>query len=146
MRARRRIRRLGRDRSGASAVEFALIIVPFILVMFGVLEFGRLLWTINALQETAIAGARCMGVLNTSCAANGAYNAANATNYVKGVANGWGVGLATTDVTVNNAANCAGVADFSQVTITYTFQTAVPMITPLINRPLSVNACFPNQV
>ena len=146
MSPRRRIRRLGGDRRGASAVEFALIIVPFTLVMFGVIEFGRLLWTLNALQETAIAGARCMGVLNTSCAASGAYNSTSATNFIKATASGWGVTLATTNITLNNAATCAGVGDFSQVTITYTFVTVVPTITQLASEPLSVNACYPNQV
>jgi Flp pilus assembly protein TadG len=143
---RRRIRRLGRDHSGASAVEFALVIIPLMLVLFGVIEFGRLLWTLNALQETAIAGARCMGVLNTSCAASGAYNATDATSYVKSVANGWGVTLATSNLTLNNAATCAGVSDFSQVTITYTFQTVVPLLSPLVSYPMTLNACFPNQV
>jgi Flp pilus assembly protein TadG len=143
---RRRIRRLGSDRGGASAVEFALIIVPFTLVMFGVIEFGRLLWTLNALQETAIAGARCIGVLNTSCAASGAYSSTNATNFIKSTASGWGVTLATSNITVSNAAACAGVGDFSQVTITYNFVTVVPALTQLANKPLAVNACFPNQV
>jgi Flp pilus assembly protein TadG len=143
---RRRIRRLAGDRGGASAVEFALIIVPFTLVMFGVIEFGRLLWTLNALQETAIAGARCMGVLNTACTASGAYNSTNATNFIEGTASGWGVTLATSNITVSNSAACAGVGDFSQVTITYTFVTVIPALTQLSNEPLSVNACFPNQV
>jgi Flp pilus assembly protein TadG len=143
---RRRIRRLGGDRGGASAVEFALIIVPFTLVLFGVIEFGRLLWTLNALQETAIAGARCMGVLNTSCAAGGAYSSTNATNFIRTTATGWGVTLTAANISLNNAATCAGVGDFSQVTITYTFMTVVPTITQLASKPLSVNACFPNQV
>ena len=146
MSLRRPMRGLGGDRSGATAVEFALVIGPFLLVLFGVIEFGRLLWTLNALQETAIAGARCMGVLNTSCTTSGAYNSTNSIAYVKSVANGWGVTLTTANISLNSSASCAGVGDFSQVTITYTFQTVVPMIQPLVSDPMSVNACFPNQV
>ena len=146
MSLRRPIRRLARDRGGASAVEFALVIGPFVLVLFGVIEFGRLLWTLNALQETAIAGARCMGVLNSSCTSSGAYNSTSSVNYVKSVANGWGVTLTAANISLNSSAACAGVGDFSQVTITYTFQTVVPMIQPLVSDPMSVNACFPNQV
>jgi Flp pilus assembly protein TadG len=142
----RRIPRLGRDRSGASAVEFALVIGPFLLVLFGVIEFGRMLWTLNALQETAIAGARCMGVRNTSCASSGAYSSSSSTTYIKGVAAGWGVTLANANVTLNNSTSCAGVSGFSQVTLTYTFQTVIPYITSLVGDPMSVNACFPNQV
>ena len=146
MSLRRPIRRLARDRGGASAVEFALVIGPFVLVLFGVIEFGRLLWTLNALQETAIAGARCMGVLNSSCTSSGAYNSTSSVNYVKSVANGWGVTLTAANISLNSSAACAGVGDFSQVTITYTFQSVIPLISPLVSDPMSVNACFPNQV
>jgi len=146
MSPRRSIRRLGRHRGGASAVEFALVIGPFILVLFGVIEFSRLLWTLNALQETAIAGARCMGVLNSSCASSGAYSSTGATTYVEQVASHWGVNLAAANISLNNASSCAGVPDFSQVTITYTFQSVIPLISPLVSDPLTVNACFPNQV
>jgi Flp pilus assembly protein TadG len=143
---RRPLRRLAGDHSGASAVEFALVIGPFILVLFGVIEFGRLLWTLNALQETAIAGARCMGVLNTSCAVSGAYSSTNTTAYIQSVAAGWDVTVPAGNITLNSGASCAGVANFSQVTITYTFQSVIPMISPLVSDPLTVNACFPNQV
>ncbi len=64
----RRLIQAGASRSGASAVEFALVLFPLLLVIFGVIEFGRAMWTREALQETAIAGARCMGVLNSNCA------------------------------------------------------------------------------
>lgn len=146
MSPRRRIQRLGGDRGAAAAVEFALIIVPFTLVMFGVIEFGRLLWTLNALQETAIAGARCIGVLNTSCASSGAYSSTSAASFVKSTASQWGITLTTADIATTNSTTCAGVGDFSQVTITYTFATVVPEIAQLSSKPLSVNACFPNQV
>jgi Flp pilus assembly protein TadG len=146
VRPRRRIRRLARDRRGASAVEFALVIGPFMLVLFGVIEFGRLLWTLNALQETAIAGARCMGVLNSACAASGAYSSTNATTFVRSTASGWGVGLTAANVSLNNSTSCAGVTNFSQVTITYTFQSVIPLVSQLASYPISVNACFPNQV
>lgn len=130
---------------GATAVEFALVVGPLLLLLFGVVEVGRLLWTVNAAQETAIAGARCMGVLNTSCASGGVYSATSTSSYVRQVASGWGLSLTSANVTLNNSASCAGVAGFSQVTITYSFQSVVPLITTLTGNPLTATACFPNQ-
>jgi hypothetical protein len=65
---------------------------------------------------------------------------------VRSVATGWGVNLTAANISLNSGASCAGVANFSQVTITYTFQSVIPLISPLVSDPLTVNACFPNQV
>jgi len=49
-RRRKTAKRFWRNRSGAIAVEFAMIMPAFILLAFGVLEFGRALWAYNSLQ------------------------------------------------------------------------------------------------
>ena len=41
------------DQRGATLVEFAIGATVFLMVMFGVIEFGRLLWTHNALTDAA---------------------------------------------------------------------------------------------
>jgi Flp pilus assembly protein TadG len=51
---------------GTTAVEFALVAPMFLMLVFGAIEFGRILWTEQALQETAIAGARCMAIAQTT--------------------------------------------------------------------------------
>jgi Flp pilus assembly protein TadG len=139
--------RLRRDRRAATALEFALIAVPFLALGLGSIEFGRLIWTREALQASAISGARCMGILESSCASAGAYSATGSTSYITSVANGWGITLPSSDLTLNAAATCAGVAGFSQVSISYTFQTILPrLITALAHGvSLSASACFPNQ-
>lgn len=42
---------------GATAVEFGLVALPFLLTIFGVMEAGRLMWAMNsvhyAIEETA---------------------------------------------------------------------------------------------
>lgn len=43
---------------GAALVEFAIGATLFLAAMFGVLEFGRALWTHNALADAARRGAR----------------------------------------------------------------------------------------
>jgi Flp pilus assembly protein TadG len=52
-----RLKRSRRDQSGASAVEFALLIIPFTVLLFGLIEFGFYFWTAQttsgAARETA---------------------------------------------------------------------------------------------
>lgn len=43
---------------GATLVEFAIGVTVFVMAMFGVLEFGRVLWVHNALSDAARRGAR----------------------------------------------------------------------------------------
>jgi Flp pilus assembly protein TadG len=145
----RRLRRFGRAEGGAAALEFAAVLGPLLLLIFGVFEFGRLLWVREALQETATAGARCMGMSASSCAASGSYSSANTTTYIENMANGWGVTLTASNIALNNNATCAGVTasnGFSSVTITYTFQSVVPTFISSLNggKALTSTACFPN--
>lgn len=142
-----RPRRFLQDRSGANAVEFALLSVPLLMVLMGTIEFARMYWTQSALQQTAAAGARCLGVLQADCAQNGVYNATNTISYISGIAATDGIVLTTTNITVSNNTNCSGLSGFSSVRITYTFATALPgFLSALMNGPnLSAQACFPNQ-
>jgi len=145
----RRLRRFRRAEGGAAALEFAVVLAPLLLLIFGVFEFGRLLWVREALQETATAGARCMGMSASSCAASGAYSSAGATTYIQNTAGGWGVTLTAANITLNNNATCAGITaskGFSSVTITYTFQSMVPTLVQSLSggKTLTSTACFPN--
>lgn len=47
-----------RDERGTSAVEFALVAPAFLLLIFGVLDFGFGIWTYNNVAEAAREGAR----------------------------------------------------------------------------------------
>jgi hypothetical protein len=69
--------------SAATAIEFGMIFLPLVLVVFGIMEFGRAMWTREALQQTAIAGARCMGLVQTACGAAGVYSASQSATYVQ---------------------------------------------------------------
>ena len=41
-------------RCGAAAVETALVIVPFVMFVFGVFEYGRMLMAWNVLNNAAL--------------------------------------------------------------------------------------------
>ena len=143
----RLLRRLRDDRRGASAVEFAMVAGPLLLLLFGTIEFGRLMWLRQALEETATAGARCMGIPQPQCMSGNDYNAAATRAFIIEEAAGWGLKLAADDVAVDRAATCSGLPDFSTVAISYTFDSAVPMIAELMGGgpTISTQVCFPNQ-
>jgi hypothetical protein len=50
--------RFGRDNSGASALEFALVAVPFLLLIFAVLEVGLVYFATFTLENATAQGAR----------------------------------------------------------------------------------------
>ena len=53
----RNLRKNGNER-GATLLEFAIGASVFCIAMFGVLEYGRVMWTHNALSDAARRGAR----------------------------------------------------------------------------------------
>ena len=138
------------DEAGATAVELAFILPLFLVLVFGVFEFSRLMWTREALQQTAAAGARCMAMSASSCQASGAYSATTTTTYVDGVGSNWGLALSASNLTLNNAATCSGITapkGFSTVAISYTFASIVPheLVALAGGESLSASACYPNQ-
>ena len=144
----RGLRRFFGDDAGASAVEFALVVVPLLLFIFGTVEFSRLMWTRQSMQSLAIEAARCMGILQPQCISGTTYNAANTRNYIISRAGQLGVPLTSSDITLNNSDSCKSVSGFSTVTITYQFSSVAPkLVTALTgSTSLSASACFPNNV
>lgn len=56
------------DERGAAAVEFALIFVPLVLLLIGIVDFGRVLYTRNNIIEAADVGARVILIDNSASA------------------------------------------------------------------------------
>ncbi|HEY3777221.1 MAG TPA: TadE/TadG family type IV pilus assembly protein [Rhizomicrobium sp.] len=138
--------RFWRAAAGTAAIEFAILAPPFLCLAFGVYEFGRALWTMEALQESVTQGARCIGVQSTSCYASGIYSDANTISYVQNVAQGWGISVPTADIVPTQSTTCGTVAGFAQVQITYQFSTVVGSLIPaLANETLTATSCFPDN-
>jgi len=128
------------DRRGVAAIEFAIVIVPLLLFMFGIIEFSRAYWAKEALQQTAVDTARCMGLGLSACSSTSGGQA-----YAVSVGNTWGLTIPTSNVTITTATTCGGVSGFVTVHITYTFHTVVPdLIAGLFNDTLYASACFPS--
>ena len=104
---------------GTAVIEFALLAPVFLMLLFGSIEFGRLLWTQQALQQVAIVGARCMAVAqgaiqSSACGASSSYSAASTKSYIETAASGWGLSVQDADITLDNTATCGGVTGFSR--------------------------------
>jgi len=72
---------------GVAAVEFAIVISLLVLITGGIIEFGRVLWYLDALTKATRDGARFMSTVpkntilsNITAAQNLVVNAANAAN------------------------------------------------------------------
>lgn len=116
----------------AAAVEFALLAPIFLALLFGVIEYSGVLWTMQALQQAAIDGARCMAIPQSACASGGTYSAASTTSRIQQIGGQWGVSIPSAGITLSANASCGGTAGFSKVTITSTFTSAVPQLVQLV--------------
>lgn len=66
------VRALAGDRRGSAAVEFGLVAIPLCMMIYGVAEFGRLMWTVAALNYAVEQSARCAAFLTTTCSSSSA--------------------------------------------------------------------------
>src|SRR5882724_7344243 len=128
-----RTKKRGNRQRGATLVEFSIAATVFLMAMFAVLEFGRVLWTHNALADAARKGAR-YAVLHSQGDIGAVKNVvvygdpAGGTNPV--VDN-----LSTTNVNVEYS-NFKLDGGTVQVTITdYRFQFVIPIIGTQIQMP-----------
>lgn len=66
----------GKLENGVAAIEFALLLIPLLLIVAGVIEFGRTFWYYDALTKATRDGARLMSmadkdtITSTKVAAN----------------------------------------------------------------------------
>ena len=115
---------------GTTAVEFAITLPLFIMVIFGILECGFMLWTQLGLQHGTQMAARCASI-NASVCGN-----ASATQLFA-VQQAYGLPI-TADVFTVTTSSCGNQINASY---TYTFLSSYfgsPAVT------LTAQSCFPN--
>lgn len=116
---------------GTTTVEFALVGLLVIMLLFAVLEFGRVVFTLNMLQEGARRAARVAAVCAVGDPA--VANAAVFTDLP---------GFSTSNVVVEYLnQNGAPTGNFSSIRyvrvriVNYSFPIAIPLITPTFDAP-----------
>jgi Flp pilus assembly protein TadG len=111
---RKRAARRGRDR-GAAAVELALLLPILLLVVFAIIDFGRMMNAQIALTEAAREGARADAI-----GANGTTVAQQAALPSLG-------SLVPTSVSSSCGNATPGATSTNRVTMTYTFRFVTPL-------------------
>jgi Flp pilus assembly protein TadG len=128
------------NQKGTSMAEFAVVALVFFMIIFGIIEFGRLLYTHNALTDATRRGARyavvhlqsqtCVKNVTiygeshidpTTCAATGPplINGLTDTNVTVVYQGGFGSGVGTVTVTIQN----------------YTFNLSIPLLRRTLTMP-----------
>jgi Flp pilus assembly protein TadG len=140
-------RRLARDTSGTSAVEFAIVGCMLCMVTFAIVETGLLWWLKSGMQLTASLTARCgaigytYGTSNFVCT-----NTTTTQSYAVTTSQSWLFPnmITSGNVSVNGrVTTCNGfTGNFFSVSISSNFFSFLPP--PLGNyTSLATNACFP---
>ena len=136
-----------KNRDGAAAVEMAMVALPLTILIFGSVEYGRAHWTAQALQDTAVRAARCIGVRQSACSDKGAFDLHKSKAYTVETARGLGLSLDGTRVQIDPAATCGGRSGFVRVTLGYTFSSPLEGVLEKLGKgvTLGAEACFPSQ-
>jgi Flp pilus assembly protein TadG len=122
-----RLRGLARSQGGATIVEFALIAPPLLILLLGIMEAGRALWTQNALNYAVEQAARCASIDANNCG--------TATQVAAYAANVAGADFGATAFAVSTSA-CGHVVDAS-----YPLTLHIPFVGTALT--LTAHSCFP---
>ena len=114
---------------GEAAVEFSLVAPMIILMLFGIFEFGRALWTQSMLDFAVEQASRCASINSTSCGSAGAIE-----TYASGQTSPLNIPASTFVATTTTCGN--------KVTASYPFTFVSPHLLPYAIT-LTSQSCFP---
>ncbi len=106
-------------RRGAAAIEYAIVLPVLLLLVLGIMDIGRLLWTYATIYRASEAAARCAAIAAAVPAVMTCSTSARTQAYA--VAAAWGLTINTSAFTVSNPA-CG-----MQVDASYNFNFVVPV-------------------
>jgi Flp pilus assembly protein TadG len=128
------------NNSGTTAIEFALVLPVYLIVILGIFATSLMLWEENSIQYAAEQAARCASVNVIDCGTAGVVDQTKITNAAIGWTNGILSSGDTGKVTVNLGVNCTQGAitmTGNQVIIQY----AVTLF--VISTTLKAESCYP---
>lgn len=106
-----KLKNVGQFQSGAAAVEFAIIIIPLLLIVAGIVEFGRTFWYYDALAKATRDGARLMSRADKDAIATAKSDAENLVVYAAGIN---GAKVSPTLTSANVQVQCLNASYVSQ--------------------------------
>ena len=119
---------------GVTAVEFALLLPFFVILLFGIIEFGQVLFLQAALQHAVTEAARCATISGAAGSTPDCSSADNIATYATTQAYGIAVASGTFAASKPTGFNC--------VTASYPFAVAIPLM-PAIQLTLTAKSCYP---
>ena len=130
-----------RDQRGTTAIEFALVGLVLLTLLFGGIEYARLFWTWEALQLAGDDTARCVGIGSSDCATPSTYAVTAAGNYGAS-------GLLAANVQIVSATSSAPCNQLTgnsavSVTLSLSFTSPASTLIPGLNRTLTTTSCYP---
>lgn len=118
------MKRFFRCRSGAAAVEFALVILPVMLFVLGIMQTAYIVWVDNLLQMSVNAAARCGAIGSTTPPCNGSDMITTANTVFQPLS---GASFSTND--------CSGSGLVGTYNVT---------ILTVVDMTLTARSCYPN--
>jgi Flp pilus assembly protein TadG len=116
-----------KNEKGAGAAEFALVVIPFMAMIFMIINVSMMFYANQTLQFAAEAAARCYSVDSINCSSTGATQ-----TYATGRYSGPNI----SPTFVASAVGCGH-------TVTGTANFPLSAVFVNISVPLSATACFP---
>jgi Flp pilus assembly protein TadG len=131
------------DERGASAAEFALLLTPMVLLLFGIVHLCLLVYSAMQLNYAAEATARCMvtsvNLANSSAICDDSSSSTTlATSYFNSLYHGI---TATPTLALDEAPTCT--SSTYQVVATANYKINAFFLTRTV--PLTAKACFPHS-
>ena len=120
------------SRRGQALVETELILPIFLLLGFGIIEFGRLLYTQATLQHAMREAARFGVTGNKLPDPNNPYKNLTRNESIKAVARKQAIGISLNTISVNSSKGGVDAPGGPGETISISLSTDVRLITPII--------------
>src|SRR5262245_31059915 len=129
---------LAADTRGGTAVEFALTVPLFLMLTFGIVEAGWIMWNLLGLQHGVEMAARCYSV--GAMRYNGAITTCGNQSDTKAFASqqSYGLSPATSTFTVSTPA-CG-----KQVSASYSFSFLTSYFFAMPSLTLNARSCYPS--
>jgi hypothetical protein len=125
------------DQRGMAMIEFALVFMVFATLLFGIIEVGRAIWTLNEMHYTVQRAARCRAV-NSAC-----NNLANMRSWIDSNL-GPGVPSSSYDFVTCDS---GGTSNGTKVRGQYTLTLSIPFFAMApIFQANETSDCFPMNV
>jgi Flp pilus assembly protein TadG len=119
---------------GNALAEFALVLVAFVVMTFGIIDFGRAMFTYHTIGDAARVGSRWAIVRGSACALPGCpVDSSAVQTYLRSVTPGIDRTQLTATLVPLDSATCSGYGNQGpgcriQVTVSYPFRFLVPLI------------------